>query len=184
MAERFEIVEKTLQLLLEDKKYKTLREILSTMNPGDIAAVFYGMDEERIRKIEHVQFPADGDDRQQIAGTAVAFQIGKPDPRIAFLRHGPIEGGRCFGAAVGSHKIGGDDALVGGPLKLGLIVMDACVQQQFPHRRGGVHDGFFISRRRGDKKRNGNAGVGKQRQKLRKIGVGHGQHGDRPSLFR
>ena len=48
MAERFEIVEKTLQLLLEDKKYKTLREILSTMNPGDIAAVFYGMDEERI----------------------------------------------------------------------------------------------------------------------------------------
>ena len=48
MAERFEIVEKTLQLLLDDKKYKTLREILSTMNPGDIAAVFYGMDEERI----------------------------------------------------------------------------------------------------------------------------------------
>ena len=48
MAERFEIVEKTLQLLLEDKKYKTLREILSTMNPGDIAAVFCGMDEERI----------------------------------------------------------------------------------------------------------------------------------------
>ena len=48
MAERFEIVEKTLQLLLEDKKYKTLREILSTMNPGDIAAVFYRMDEERI----------------------------------------------------------------------------------------------------------------------------------------
>ena len=48
MAERFEIVEKTLQMLLDDKKYKTLREILSTMNPGDIAAVFYGMDEERI----------------------------------------------------------------------------------------------------------------------------------------
>ena len=48
MAERFEIVEKTLQMLLDDKKYKTLREILSTMNPGDIAAVFYSMDEERI----------------------------------------------------------------------------------------------------------------------------------------
>ena len=48
MAERFEIVENTLQTLLEEKKYKTLRDILGTMNPGDIAAVFYGMDEERI----------------------------------------------------------------------------------------------------------------------------------------
>ena len=48
MAERFEIVENTLQTLLDEKKYKTLRDILSTMNPSDIAAVFYGMDEERI----------------------------------------------------------------------------------------------------------------------------------------
>ena len=48
MAERFEIVENTLQTLLEEKKYKTLRDILGIMNPGDIAAVFYGMDEERI----------------------------------------------------------------------------------------------------------------------------------------
>ena len=48
MAERFEIVENTLQALLDEKKYKTLRDILSTMNPSDIAAVFYGMDEERI----------------------------------------------------------------------------------------------------------------------------------------
>ena len=48
MAERFEIVENTLQALLDEKKYKTLRDILNTMNPSDIAAVFYGMDEERI----------------------------------------------------------------------------------------------------------------------------------------
>ena len=48
MAERFEIVENTLTTLLEEKKYKTLRDIFSTMNPGDIAAVFYGMDEDRI----------------------------------------------------------------------------------------------------------------------------------------
>ena len=48
MAERFEIVENTLQALLDEKKYKTLRDILSTMNPSDIAAVFYGMDEDRI----------------------------------------------------------------------------------------------------------------------------------------
>ena len=48
MAERFEIVENTLQALLDEKKYKTLRDILNTMNPSDIAAVFYGMDEDRI----------------------------------------------------------------------------------------------------------------------------------------
>ena len=48
MAERFEIVEKALQALLLEKKYKTLRDILTTMNPSDIAAVFDGLDEDRI----------------------------------------------------------------------------------------------------------------------------------------
>ena len=40
MAERFEIVEKALTSLLDDKKYATLRDILVTMNPSDIAAIF------------------------------------------------------------------------------------------------------------------------------------------------
>ena len=48
MAERFEIVEKALISLLNDKKYSTLRDILVTMNPSDIAAVFDSLDEERI----------------------------------------------------------------------------------------------------------------------------------------
>ena len=43
MAERFEIVEKALIKMLEDKKYITLRDILLTMNPSDIAAVFSGL---------------------------------------------------------------------------------------------------------------------------------------------
>lgn len=48
MAERFEIVQKTLLTLLEEKKYTTLRDILVTMNPSDIAAVFIDLEEERI----------------------------------------------------------------------------------------------------------------------------------------
>ena len=48
MAERFEIVEKTLLTLLDDKKYSTLRDILITMNPSDIAAVFDDLEESRI----------------------------------------------------------------------------------------------------------------------------------------
>ena len=48
MAERFEIVQKTLLTLLDEKKYATLRDILVTMNPSDIAAVFTDLEEERI----------------------------------------------------------------------------------------------------------------------------------------
>ena len=48
MAERFEIVEKALIKMLEDKKYVTLRDILLTMNPSDIAAVFSGLEENQI----------------------------------------------------------------------------------------------------------------------------------------
>lgn len=48
MAERFEIVEKTLGKMLEEKKYATLRDVLITMNPSDIAAVFSGLEEGKI----------------------------------------------------------------------------------------------------------------------------------------
>ena len=48
MAERFEIVEKALLAMMEDKKYSTLRDILSTMNPSDIAAVFEGLEDKQI----------------------------------------------------------------------------------------------------------------------------------------
>ena len=48
MAERFEIVEKALIKMLEDKKYITLRDILLTMNPSDIAAIFTNLGEHQI----------------------------------------------------------------------------------------------------------------------------------------
>ena len=48
MAERFEIVEKALISLLNEKKYTTLREILVTMNPSDIAGLFDALEEQRI----------------------------------------------------------------------------------------------------------------------------------------
>ena len=48
MAERFEIVQKALVKMLEDKKYATLRDILVTMNPSDIAGLFENLEEKQI----------------------------------------------------------------------------------------------------------------------------------------
>ena len=48
MAERFEIVEKALLAMLEEKKYATLRDILRTMNPSDIAAIFDDLENQQI----------------------------------------------------------------------------------------------------------------------------------------
>ncbi|MCI6956240.1 MAG: magnesium transporter [Candidatus Faecousia sp.] len=48
MAERFEIVEKALLAMLEGKKYATLRDILVTMNPSDVAGLFRGLEEKQI----------------------------------------------------------------------------------------------------------------------------------------
>ncbi len=48
MAERFEIVEKALLSMLEEKKYATLRDILITMNPSDVAGLFDGLEDKQI----------------------------------------------------------------------------------------------------------------------------------------
>ncbi|MBR0513391.1 MAG: magnesium transporter [Clostridia bacterium] len=48
MAEHSVTVENTLQALLSDKKYSTIRDILITMNPADIAAVFSGVEPEKL----------------------------------------------------------------------------------------------------------------------------------------
>ena len=48
MTERFEIVEKTLIKMLEEKKYSTARDILGTLNPADIAAFFSSLEEQKI----------------------------------------------------------------------------------------------------------------------------------------
>ena len=48
MAERFEIVEKAILALLGEKKYATVRDLLVTMNPGDIAPLFTSLSDERI----------------------------------------------------------------------------------------------------------------------------------------
>ena len=48
MAERFEIMEQALLKMLEDKKYLPLREMLSTMNPSDVAGLFEDLDDDKI----------------------------------------------------------------------------------------------------------------------------------------
>ena len=48
MAERFEIVQRAIQAMLEDKKYATLRDILSTMNPSDVAGLFKDLEDKQI----------------------------------------------------------------------------------------------------------------------------------------
>ena len=46
MKERFELLEQTLLRMVQDKKYATLRDILITMNPVDIAALFSSLEEK------------------------------------------------------------------------------------------------------------------------------------------
>ena len=48
MAEKFEIVTKALQKMLEEKKYAALRDILLVMYPNDIAELFRDVEEEKI----------------------------------------------------------------------------------------------------------------------------------------
>lgn len=48
MKERFELLEKTILTMVEDKKYATLRDILVTVNPADIAGIFNSLDDKRI----------------------------------------------------------------------------------------------------------------------------------------
>ena len=48
MTERFELVEKAILKMVEDKKYATLRDILLTINPADIAGIFNSLDDKRI----------------------------------------------------------------------------------------------------------------------------------------
>ena len=48
MAEYTCTMERTIALLLEEKKYLTLRDILVTMNPSDVAALFEALPEDRL----------------------------------------------------------------------------------------------------------------------------------------
>ena len=48
MAEHTVTVYKTIRALLEGKKYQTLKDVLVTMNPSDLASVFEELDEDRI----------------------------------------------------------------------------------------------------------------------------------------
>ena len=45
MADHSVTMENTLSTLLSDKKYSTIRDVLITMNPADIAGVFSGVDQ-------------------------------------------------------------------------------------------------------------------------------------------
>ena len=48
MENQYLILEKPIGKLLDEKKYPTLRDILITMNPSDLAGIFEGMEQERI----------------------------------------------------------------------------------------------------------------------------------------
>ena len=48
MAEHSVTVESTLEALLAEKKYSTIRDILITMNPSDIASIFDELEEEHL----------------------------------------------------------------------------------------------------------------------------------------
>ena len=48
MADHSVTMENTLSTLLSDKKYSTIRDVLITMNPADIAAVFSGVEPEKL----------------------------------------------------------------------------------------------------------------------------------------
>ena len=48
MTERFEMMEKALRRMLEEKKYQTLRDLLVTMNPSDVAGIFATLEERQI----------------------------------------------------------------------------------------------------------------------------------------
>ena len=48
MADHTVTMEATLLALLNEKKYFSLRDILTTMNPADIAAIFDELEEDRL----------------------------------------------------------------------------------------------------------------------------------------
>ena len=55
MTDQTTVIEKTLLRLLEQKKYNSLRDILSTMNPADIAYVFDGIEERKLPIVFRLQ---------------------------------------------------------------------------------------------------------------------------------
>ena len=48
MAEHNVTLERTLSTLLESKRYSSIKDILVTMNPSDIAAIFDGIESDRL----------------------------------------------------------------------------------------------------------------------------------------
>ena len=48
MTERFEIVEKAIKTMLDDKKYGVAKDLLATMNAADIAAVIVRLEQQKI----------------------------------------------------------------------------------------------------------------------------------------
>ena len=77
MAERFEIVQKALVKMLEEKKYTTLRDILVTMNPSDVAGLFEDLEEKQIPLMFRLL------DKEQAAETFVEMD---PDAQELLIR--------------------------------------------------------------------------------------------------
>ena len=51
MTEHKVTMESTLKVLLEQKKYSTLKDILVTMNPSDVAELFEEIADERLPRL-------------------------------------------------------------------------------------------------------------------------------------
>ena len=67
MAEHNVTVETTLKILLDEKKFASLRDILVTMNPADIAAIFEELETSRLPllfRLFAADFPAQEESKQ------------------------------------------------------------------------------------------------------------------------
>ena len=112
MAETTVTIESTLTALVEGKRYATLRDILVTMNPSDVAAVFEEMDEAALPLLfrllgAEILAAVCGDAAHGIGirpaqhhaavGIAAGFRIGHLDPvaAVGFAEH--PESGRAGG---------------------------------------------------------------------------------------
>ena len=89
MAERFEIVGKALMAMLEDKKYATLRDILITMNPSDIAALFTDLEDKQIPLMFRL-LP-----KEQAAETFVEMEPEEQELLLAALSRAGIKWAEC-----------------------------------------------------------------------------------------
>ena len=75
MAESNFSLQKTLTMLLDEKKYHSLRDILSTMNPADIAAIFDDLDQARLPLLFRLQFCELAHSRERVSKSSLQYEV-------------------------------------------------------------------------------------------------------------